>query len=104
MTTSIKPNPNKENNVYVGLKMLENALKDDSTQFRAKRTSTDEILEAAEYCANLLEASEMVPMYDPPTARIRAWRAMDEKDRDAEAIRAFAYELGVTLKKCCKIL
>ncbi len=73
LKTSIKPNPNKENNVNAGLKMLENALKDDVRQFRARRTSTDEILEAAEYCANLLEASEMVPMYDPPTARIRAW-------------------------------
>jgi hypothetical protein len=84
--------------------MLEDALKDNTKQFRASRTSTDDVLEAAEYCANLLEASEMVPMYDPPTAKIRAWRAMDEKDRYADAIRSFAYELGVTLKKCCKIL
>jgi len=52
----------------------------------------------------LLEASEMVPMYDPPTAKIRAWRAIDEKYRDADAIRVFAYELGLTLKKYCNIL
>ena len=84
--------------------MLQTALTDETTLFRGKRTSTDDVLEAAEFCANLLEASEMVPMYDPPTAKIRAWREMDEQDRDAEAIRDFAYELGLTLKKSCKIL
>ena len=102
--TSIKPNPNKENAAYTALKMLEKALTDDTTLFRAKRTSTNAILEAAEFCANLLEASEMVPMYDPPTATIGAWHEMDETDRDVDAIRAFAYELGLTLKKHCKIL
>lgn len=29
--------------------------------------------------------------------------AMDEKGRNVEAIRAFAYDLGLTLKKWCKI-
>jgi hypothetical protein len=100
----IKPNPNKEGHVDKALEMLDKALRDETTVFRNRRTSSDEILEAAEYCANLLEAAEMVPMYEPPTAKIQTWRDMPEQDRDLEAIRAFAYELGLTLKKYCKIL
>jgi len=42
-------------------------------------------------------------MYEAPTAKIQTWRAMPEQDRDAEAIRTFAYELGLTLKKYCRI-
>lgn len=103
LKTSIKPNPNKEGHAYRALEELENALKDDTRVFGHRRTSTDEILEAVEYCANLLEGSEMVPMYEPPTAKIRAWREQAEEDRDADAIRAFAYELGLRLKKYCKI-
>ena len=101
--TSIKPNPNKEGFAYEALNLLENAMKQETKVFRNKKTSTDEILEAAEYCANLLEACEMVPMYDPPTAKIRAWRSQKEEERDEDAIRAFAYDLGLTLKKYCKI-
>jgi len=104
LKTSIKPNPNKEGHAYRALEFLENALKDDTRLFRNRRKSSSEILEAAEYCANLLEGSEMVPMYEPPTAKIMAWRQQDEEDRDVDAIRAFAYELAQTLKKYCRIL
>ena len=51
--------------------MIEDALKQDTTLFRNKKTSSEEILEAAEYSADLLEGAEMVPIYEPPTARIR---------------------------------
>lgn len=101
--TSIKPNPNKEGYAYKALNLIEDAMKEETEVFRNKKKSTDEILEAAEFCANLLEACEMVPMYDPPTAKIRAWRNQKEEDRDEEAIRAFAYDLGLTLKKYCQI-
>jgi hypothetical protein len=60
-------------------------------------------LDAAEYAANLLEAAEMVPMYEPPTAKIKFWREQPEEQWDREAIRSFAYDLGLTLKKYCKI-
>jgi hypothetical protein len=33
--------------------MLEAALKDETAVFRNRRTSSDDLLEAAEYCANL---------------------------------------------------
>lgn len=45
----------------------------------------------------------MVPMYEPPFAKNQTWRAMPENERDLEAIRAFAYELGLIFKKYCKI-
>jgi len=103
LITSIKPNPNKEGHADKALAMLESALKQETTVFRNRKASTEEILEAAEYCANLLEAAELIPMYEPPTAKIQTWRAMPEQDRDAEAIRTFAYELGLILKKYCRI-
>lgn len=103
LKTTIKPNPNKEGYAQIGVKMIEEALKQETKVFRNKKSSTDDILEAAEYCANLLEASELVPMYEAPTAKIQAWRMMDEKDRNVGEIRAFAYELGLVLKKASQI-
>lgn len=101
--TAIKPNPNKEGHAHKALQLLEETMRQDTTLFQNKRKSSDEILEAAEYCANLLEGAEMVPMYDPPTARINEWRKQPEEERDLEAIRAFAYRLAQTLKKYCQV-
>ena len=39
----------------------------------------------------------MVPMHEPPTAKIRLWRSQPPERRDQAAIRKFAYELGQTL-------
>ncbi|MDL2208158.1 hypothetical protein LJB97_00880 [Parabacteroides sp. OttesenSCG-928-O15] len=102
--TRVRQNPNKEGYVVRALHMLQEAMKDETKLFRGQRSSTDEILEACEWCANLLEGSEMVPMIDAPTVKIRAWQEQPEKERDLEAIRQFAYELAQTLKKYCQIL
>ncbi len=104
LATRIRPNPNKEGHVYRALKLVEEALAEDNRPFLHKRRSTDDLLEAAEYCANLLEGSEMVPMIDPPSARILAWRGQPEEERDGEAIRAFTYELAQVLKRCTQVL
>lgn len=57
-----------------------------------------ELLEACEFAANLLEAGELVPMNDPPTARIEAYRRQDAPDCDE--IRDFLAELiGILTKK-----
>jgi hypothetical protein len=66
--------------------------------------NTDAILEAAEYCANLLEASQMVPMHEPPTAKIQLWRSQPPEQRDQAAIRKFVLELGRTLEAWCDML
>jgi hypothetical protein len=101
MSTMIRPVPNREGSADRALKAIEVALKGIQSDFRAARTPTDKILDAAEQAANLLEAAEMIPMYVPPTAQIRFWRAQPPEKRDQDAIRAFAYDLGLTLKKYC---
>ena len=96
--------PNREGYVYRALKFLEESLTDDTGLFRNTPRTTDEILEAAEYAANLMECNEMVPMIDPPSAKIADWRAMPPEERDLEEVRKFAYELGKTLKEYCQVL
>lgn len=100
----IKPNPNREGYVYRAIEGLERALTDTRALFKNKDRTSDEILEAAEYAANLLEANGMVPMYDPPSAKILDWRGQPEDARDITAIRRFAYDLGKTLKEWAQVL
>jgi hypothetical protein len=100
----IKPNPNREGYAYKALKGLEAALTDTRGLFRNVDRTSDEILEAAEYAANLMEANGMAPMYDPPSARILDWRAQPEGERDITAIRKFAYELGRALQEWDQVL
>ena len=99
----IRPNPNKDGRAQRALKLVEEALTDDRTLFQHRKRSSDDVLEAAEYCANLLEGSEMVPMIEPPTVTIMAWRQQPEEDRDTSAIRAFTYDLAQTPKRYCQI-
>jgi hypothetical protein len=103
LNTVIRPNPNREGHANRALQRIEDALKDNPSVFSHSKTSTDKILDAAEYAANLLEAAEMVPMYEPPSAKIRFWREQAEEKRDRQAIRSFTYELGLILKKYCQI-
>jgi hypothetical protein len=101
LNTIIKPVPNREGHATRAIQAIEEALRDNPSDFNYSRTPTDKILDAAERAANLLEAAEMVPMYVPPSAQIRFWREQPPEKRDRNAIRAFAYELGLTLKKYC---
>jgi hypothetical protein len=100
----IKPNPNREGYVYKAIKGLEEALTDTRGLFKNVDRSSNEILEAAEYAANLLEANGMVATYDLPSAKILDWRAQQESERDMVAIRKFAYDLGKTLKEWAQVL
>lgn len=99
----VRPNPNMEGKATAALSRLREALEDDHTAFRFKRASSDLLLDAMEVCANLLEGSEMVPMYVPPTAKIKAWRAQAPQERDIAEIRQYAYELAGILRKSCQI-
>ena len=101
MNTIIKPVPNREGHADRAIKAIEAALKDDPSTFSHSKQSTDKILDAAEYAVNLLEAAEMVPMYVPPSAKIRFWREQAPEKRDRDEIRAFAFEMGTLLKKYC---
>ena len=101
--TMIRPVPNREGHADKALKAIEDALKDDPNTFRHTTQSTDKLLDAAEYAANLLESAEMVPMIMPPSAQIEHWRQLAPEKRDRAAIRAFTYNLGLQLKKWCQL-
>jgi Beta-galactosidase/beta-glucuronidase len=103
LDTMIRPVPNREGHADKAIKAIEEALKDDPNTFRHTTQSTDKLLDAAEYAANLLEAAEMVPMIVPPSAQIQYWRNQPPEKRDRVAIRAFAYDLGLQLKKWCQL-
>jgi hypothetical protein len=83
----------------------ENSVRASGNLFRPSGNSVDDILEAAEYCANLLEGAEMVPMWEPPTAKIETWRKMSDEDKEKarEEIRKFAYDLALQLKEWCEL-
>jgi hypothetical protein len=114
LNSMILENSNREGHVQKALDQLRAALgpvargnQGNGTRGRggsAPPVNTDAILDAAEYCANLLEAAQMVPMREPPTAKIQLWRSQAPDKRDAQAIRQFALELGQTLEKQCGIL
>ena len=126
LNTTIKVLPNREKHAEKAIALVEKVLNGDFVEepdvfgiapFRSKRSSAktmgnrtaatpvDDILEAAEYCANLLEGAEMVPMWEPPTAKIETWRKMSDEDKEKARgeIRKFAYDLALQLKEWCEL-
>lgn len=74
------PQGNREEYAAVAVKRVKKALSVDkqslSTRFEA---TTDEILEAAEVCVNILECCEIVPMDNLLSARLFALRDIPEE-------------------------
>lgn len=105
LNTSVKVNPNMEGHAQKANKLVQEMLGGETEVFNFSQRSVDEILEAAEYCANILEGAEMVPMWEPPTAKIETWRNMSKqaKEQARDEIRAFTYDLALQLKKWCEI-
>lgn len=101
----ILANPNREGHAYDAVRAVEDVLMSrKAAQHRPVVHSTDDILDAAELCINLLEAAEMVPMWDAPSARLAVYRATPEEKRNVHEIRKFAYDMAKTLKDACLIL
>lgn len=97
----ILPEGNREQHAYRAVKAVEDALRTaPSTLFMSEKSSTDEILDAAEYCVNILESCEQVAMYDAPSARLAALRSSS----DELQIRRFAYEMAKLVKEQYQIL
>lgn len=94
------PNPNKAGYVQRGIQMVKDALVERTKVFQAGRKPLDEVREAAEFCVNLLEVCEMVPMYAPPTAQLARIRQCGD---EGEA-RRLAYELAQQLGEVCQLL
>jgi hypothetical protein len=103
LETIVRAVPNREGQAEKAIQEIENALSEDKSVFGHTPASTDKILDAAEHAANLLEAAQMVPMNLPPTAQILYWRHQPPDQRDRDAIRKFAYQLGTELKKDCQL-
>lgn len=105
LNTAIKVNPNMEGHAQMAVKLVEEVLGGETEVFRFSQKPVDEILEAAEYCARILEGAEMVPMWEPPTARVETWRAMSDEDKEKarNEIRAFTYDLALQLKDWCEL-
>ena len=101
-TGRILANPNKEGHAYRAVKAVEDALRvEPTTLVMSKPKTTDDILEAAEYCVNILEACELVPMWDAPSAKIAIWRAQPEEERDKHEIARFAHEMAKRVRESC---
>lgn len=101
----ILPAPNRERHANQAIERVKVVLKvEEESQFVNKKVTTEEILEAAEYCVNILEACELVPMYDLPSAKIACWRTMEEKERNPQEIKQFAYDMAKLLQEKCLIL
>jgi len=100
--TAIKTNANKEGYAARGIRMLREALEEKTEVFKAERKSVEEILEACEFCANLLEGCQLVPMYEPPTLKINRFR--NQENPDMVEIRKLAYELARLLKDNCQLI
>jgi hypothetical protein len=105
LKTIVRALPNREGQGEKALQEIQEALNEDKGTFGRPPSaeSMDKILDAAEHAANLLEAAQMVPMNVPPTAKILYWRQQPPDQRDREAIRKFAYQLGMELEKACQL-
>lgn len=98
----IRVNANKEGHAYKAVAAVEDALRVEETSlFMSKPKTTDDILEAAEYCINILESAEMVPMWNPPSARLLDYRRQPEEERDVYEIRRFAYDMAKLVRENC---
>lgn len=85
--------PGKEYRLRAVVDGLRRAMDADFRDFNARGRLFIEM----ERAANYLESCEMVPMAVPPTARIGAWRRMD--DPPVDEVRRFAGELAEKLEK-----
>ena len=64
------------------------------------RKDTSVLLDGVERLAHVLEGSELIPLWDLPSARVRAWR--EQENPDFDEIRIYAYGLLEKLKEACQ--
>ncbi len=103
LDTIVPTNPNREGKVDQALERLRRALKEyTSDAFDYRRSDKKELLDACEVAANLLEACELVPMSELPTARVEKFRR--DENADLWEIRRFAVELAERLKEVAQII
>ena len=101
--TALPSDVNQEGAAYRAIDMAVRAISGAVNTHNGDHSGeTEELLEAAEMIANLLEAGEHVPMHYPPTAKVEAYRR--QAHPNTEEIKDWLYELVETLKKACHIV
>lgn len=101
----ILPRGNREGHAYKAVKAVEEALRlERKAMFINKTKGTDEILEAAEYCINILEPCELVPMWDSLSAKLEFYRSQEPEERNEWEIQEFAYRCAKIVKEKFLIL
>lgn len=100
----VHPNPNREGKADKALKLIREALDDNAkaSTFADRKTDRKDLLYACEVAANLLEACELVPMSELPTAKVLHYRKHPEAD--ILEVRRFAHSLAVRLKEACQVV
>ena len=95
----IIPQGNREEYATVAVERVKKALAvDKQSLFTKFESTTDEILDAAEVCINILECCEIVPMDDLLSAKLFELRNIPEEKRDRAQIRRFAYNVSRKLQ------
>jgi len=103
LNTIIVPIPNREGQAAECVEDIKAALTEYTRDvFDYRQSNVDALLLACERAANLLECCDMIPMALPPTAKVFAWRKMENPPLGE--IRAFAYDLALKLKEICQLL
>ena len=101
----LRPRVNQEGHAYLAIDMAVKAIANCAGRGRSGGDHSNdkvELLEAAEYIANLLEAGELILMNYPPSARIEAY--LRDEGADLEEILDWVWELIGILKKACRIV
>ena len=99
----VPPNPNREGKGDRVLKLLRTALDENAkaSTFADRKTDRRDLLHACEVAANLLEACELVPMSELPTAKVAYYRKHPEAD--ILEVRRFAYSLLLKVREVCQL-
>lgn len=96
---------NREGHANKAVAAVEEALRRERKAMFVNQSKTpEEILDAAEYCINILEACEMVPMWNSLSARLEEFRNMSPEEQKGQDIRQFAYDCAVRVKEAFQIL
>lgn len=98
-TSRVIPQGNREEYAAAAVERVKKALAvDKQSLFTKFEATTDEILDAAEVCINILECCEIVPMDDLLSAKLFELRAVPENERERAQIRRFAYDVSEKLR------
>ena len=91
---------NREEHARMAVEAVEKALRmERKSLFVNQAGSVEELLEAAEYCINILESCELVPMWNPLSAQLADYRRRDPEEIDGYELQQFAYNLAKRLKE-----